>query len=106
MSAQNENSSLYTRDGVDTHMTSAVVNLCIQMTFCAFPGMNFIAWINAFPSIALTFAIISAAVSKNPAKREMSLRFASRAATMNILAYVFNGITLLLGTLCALALFS
>lgn len=105
MYAQNENSSLYTRDGVDTHMTSAVVNLCIQMTLCSIPVMNFIAWINAFPSIALTFAIISAAVSKNPAKREMSLRFASRAATMNIFGYLFNGITLMLGILFMIALF-
>lgn len=92
----------YTAEGVHTHMAGAIVQNCIWMTFLCIPGLNILALFNAFPTIALIFAIISAATSKLPAKREMSLRFAARAKTMNLVSLIVNAVSLGLALLFVL----
>lgn len=76
--------------GVETGMCGAIVNLCIQLTLMFIPVMNILACLNAFPTIALTFSIISASTSHKANLRTMSLRFASRAKTMNVVGTVVN----------------
>ncbi len=77
--------------GVHTGMTGNVVNLVIQCVLLTFYGLFDI--LNAFPTIGLVFAIVSAVTSRNPARRAMSLRFAARARTMCAWGTVFNIVT-------------
>ena len=92
--------------GVCTGMTGAIVNLCIQSTILCIPIANFFALLNAFPTIALVFAIISASTSTAPEKRQFSLRFADKARKMNAIGTLLNLVAFVCGGIAFVVAFS